>query len=120
MTNEPLGLLHHKEAGKVWQRALAAFRKSEQSHPQGLFDAAISVIDVALGVEYRRGIKDATDSTNKGNCQCEFDYPEGAGKEAWRYLRTCLVCGYQWGGLHCPHDRYQNPCPRCKTKPETE
>jgi len=32
--------------------------------------------------------------------------------------RTCLGCGYNWWGLHCPHDGYQNPCPNCKLTPK--
>ena len=35
------------------------------------------------------------------------------------YERVCLICGYSWLGLHCPHDGYQNPCPRCDKKPKT-
>ena len=35
------------------------------------------------------------------------------------YERTCMFCGYTWLGLHCPHDRYQNPCPNCNKKPST-
>lgn len=36
----------------------------------------------------------------------------------WHFLRTCPMCGYQWGGLHCPHDGFQNPCPNCGEWPE--
>lgn len=35
------------------------------------------------------------------------------------YERVCLVCGHTWLGLHCPHDRYQNPCPGCGSKPRS-
>lgn len=35
----------------------------------------------------------------------------------WHYKRTCLFCGNQWAGLHCPHDGYQNPCPKCNEVP---
>ena len=38
-------------------------------------------------------------------------------EELWHFKRTCEYCGYQWGGLHCPHDGYQNPCPECKKRP---
>jgi hypothetical protein len=38
-------------------------------------------------------------------------------EESWHYTRTCENCGYVWGGLHCPHDGYQNPCPKCGTRP---
>lgn len=34
------------------------------------------------------------------------------------YHRTCLNCGMNWWGLHCPHDGYQNPCPQCDETPE--
>lgn len=34
------------------------------------------------------------------------------------YHRTCLNCGKNWWGLHCPHDGYQNPCPQCNETPE--
>ena len=49
------------------------------------------------------------------DCDCEFDYPE---EDSWHYLRTCEACGHQWGGLHCPHDGYQNPCPACGIRPD--
>lgn len=35
----------------------------------------------------------------------------------WHFKRTCEFCGYVWAGLHCPHDGYQNPCPKCKRRP---
>ena len=37
----------------------------------------------------------------------------------WHYKRTCEFCGYIWGGLHCIHDGYQNPCPSCNKRPTT-
>jgi len=56
-------------------------------------------------------------------CNCEFDpYPEGDedfGEESTHFLRTCLFCGCQWWGLHCPHDGYQNNCPDCGKRPVT-
>jgi len=51
------------------------------------------------------------------DCDCEFDFPEG---DSWHYWRTCKACGFRWGGLHCPHDGYQNPCPSCGVRPEPE
>ena len=51
------------------------------------------------------------------DCDCEFDFPEG---DSWHYWRTCKACGFRWGGLHCPHDGYQNPCPSCGVHPEPE
>jgi len=39
-------------------------------------------------------------------------------EEPWHYKRTCTYCGYIWGGLHCIHDSYQNPCPKCGRRPE--
>lgn len=39
-------------------------------------------------------------------------------EELWHFRRTCSNCGYVWGGLHCPHEGYQNPCPQCETFPE--
>ena len=38
-------------------------------------------------------------------------------EECWHYKRTCEYCGHTWGGLHCPHDGYQNPCPVCGKRP---
>lgn len=56
-------------------------------------------------------------------CNCEFDpYPEGDedfGEESTHFHRTCLFCGGQWWGLHCPHDGYQNNCPDCGKRPVT-
>lgn len=34
------------------------------------------------------------------------------------YEKVCTNCGECWFGLHCPHDGYQNPCPKCKTTPK--
>jgi hypothetical protein len=47
------------------------------------------------------------------DCDCEFDYPDDEGGLRWQYLRTCQLCGQEWGALHCPHDGVQNPCPTC-------
>lgn len=54
-----------------------------------------------------------------GVCDCEFS-PELAdeGFESCLYLRLCAGCGCTWGGLHCPHDGAQNPCPECGVRPE--
>lgn len=49
-------------------------------------------------------------SDTKGVRQVLEDY-------ATHYERVCLMCGAVWLGLHCPHDGYQNPCPKCDTKP---
>jgi hypothetical protein len=35
------------------------------------------------------------------------------------YFRTCLKCGKNWWGLHCPHELYQNPCGQCGLVPVT-
>lgn len=48
--------------------------------------------------------------------QCDSEY----GEESWHYKRTCLHCGEQWYGLHCPHDGRQNPCPGCGILPAVE
>jgi len=39
--------------------------------------------------------------------------------EYYHYHRTCLGCGKNWWGLHCPHDGYQNPCSKCGLIPAT-
>ena len=39
-------------------------------------------------------------------------------EDNWHFRRTCLFCGRQWRGLHCPHDGYQNPCPHCGKRPD--
>jgi hypothetical protein len=54
-------------------------------------------------------------------CRCEFqpyDKPDPLG-ESVDYKRKCRNCGHVWWGLHCPHDGYQNPCSKCKTRPAT-
>ena len=38
-------------------------------------------------------------------------------EELWHFKRTCEYCGHVWGGLHCIHDGYQNPCPKCGKRP---
>ena len=54
-------------------------------------------------------------------CECEFTpYDDEPGEESCHYLRKCAHCGGEWWGLHCPHDGYQNPCPKCGIRPETE
>lgn len=51
-------------------------------------------------------------------CDCEFTaYPDEPEEESWHYLRMCVFCGRDWWGLHCPHDGYQNPCPKCGMRP---
>jgi len=51
-------------------------------------------------------------------CDCKFDPSlDDPGEESWHYRRKCLYCGEEWGGLHCPHDGYQNKCPKCGTRP---
>lgn len=47
----------------------------------------------------------------------ENDPEENTPETAWHYLKTCLHCGYQWKGLHCIHDGYQNPCGNCGIRP---
>ncbi len=51
-------------------------------------------------------------------CECKFDPDPDDPEEdkpwtARHYKRQCLRCDHIWYGLHCPHDRYQNPCPGC-------
>jgi hypothetical protein len=41
-----------------------------------------------------------------------------ATEEKWHHKRTCAKCGARWGGLHCVHDGYQNPCPSCGETPK--
>ena len=41
-------------------------------------------------------------------------------EESWHYKRTCVHCGYVWGGLHCPHESVQNPCVKCGKRPTME
>lgn len=48
------------------------------------------------------------------NCEPEVDEP---GEEATHFRRTCEHCGFEWWGLHCPHDLLQNPCGQCGIKP---
>ncbi len=56
-------------------------------------------------------------------CDCEFDpydeeyYFDKGDNESTHYLRTCEYCSNQWYGLHCLHDGYQNPCPKCDKRP---
>jgi hypothetical protein len=47
------------------------------------------------------------------DCDCEFDYEEPDGEPSWHFSRTCDLCGFLWGALHCEHDGIQNPCPEC-------
>ena len=39
--------------------------------------------------------------------------------DSTHYHRTCMNCGKNWWGLHCPHDGYQNNCPNCNIRPHT-
>jgi hypothetical protein len=39
-------------------------------------------------------------------------------EEQHHYKRICESCGHVWGGLHCPHDGYQNCCPECGQRPK--
>jgi hypothetical protein len=51
-------------------------------------------------------------------CNCEFSpYDDEPEEESWHFRRRCKHCGHVWYGLHCPHDRIQNPCPSCGTRP---
>ncbi len=60
----------------------------------------------------------ATKLDEDGLCDCDFDpYPDERDEESWHYLRTCEHCAHQWFGLHCVHDGYQNPCPKCGVRP---
>lgn len=53
-------------------------------------------------------------------CGCEFDPRHRDGEhESVHYHRQCYQCGETWAGLHCPHDGYQNPCPKCGARPDT-
>ena len=58
---------------------------------------------------------------NLNVCDCEFTpYPDDdpdRDEESWHFLRKCQKCGWEWYGLHCPHDGYQNPCPNCGQSP---
>lgn len=38
--------------------------------------------------------------------------------DPWHFMRTCTQCGYIWHGLHCIHDRFQNPCGKCGETPK--
>lgn len=54
------------------------------------------------------------------DCECEFDTGDcwtDRDFEPWHYRLVCEHCGYQWCGLHCPHDGIQNPCPGCGVLP---
>ena len=64
------------------------------------------------------------DALPPGQCVCEFtpdptDPDNDDGPGSWHYLRRCQFCRYTWRGLHCPHDGYQNPCPKCGKRPAT-
>lgn len=52
-------------------------------------------------------------------CECEFTPDPNDPDDDWHFLRRCLHCGETWWGLHCPHDGYQNPCPKCGVRPTT-
>lgn len=49
---------------------------------------------------------------------CDFTPYADSDEESWHYQRTCLHCGYQWYGLHCPHDNCQNACWQCGARPD--
>lgn len=54
-----------------------------------------------------------------GDCNCEFSPEMADGDEpSYLYRRVCNQCGEVWGGLHCPHDGVQNPCPGCGAVPD--
>jgi hypothetical protein len=51
---------------------------------------------------------------NTDDCRCEFSEEYADGDEpSWHYARTCGMCGFKWGSLHCAHDGVQHPCPQC-------
>lgn len=50
-------------------------------------------------------------------CDCEFTPYKEDSEESWHYLRKCEYCDFEWYGLHCPHDGYQNACPQCHKRP---
>lgn len=50
-------------------------------------------------------------------CDCEFDPYSDSDDKSYHFKRICKNCKFEWYGLHCPHDGYQNPCPKCKIKP---
>jgi hypothetical protein len=72
-----------------------------------------------------RELKEATDKLNdeiKQKMAKAQDNPDtgkfiASKEESWHYKRTCAFCNHVWGGLHCIHDRYQNPCPNCGETP---
>lgn len=37
--------------------------------------------------------------------------------EHYHHQIVCQFCGATWWALHCPHDKYQNPCPDCDVPP---
>lgn len=39
-------------------------------------------------------------------------------KDLWHYLRECEHCEYVWEGIHCKHEKVQNPCPDCGKIPK--
>lgn len=59
------------------------------------------------------------DNLPPGECECDFtpDPEDPNDLSASHYYRRCLFCGCKWWGLHCPHDGYQNPCPKCGKRP---
>ncbi len=58
---------------------------------------------------------------DEGYCDCEFDpYTDDPNEESTHYLRKCTNCGHEWYGLHCPHDGYQNACPKCGVFPKPQ
>lgn len=53
-------------------------------------------------------------------CACEFVVDPDDPEDNWHFERTCPFCATTWLGLHCPHDRIQNPCPGCGRVPPVE
>jgi hypothetical protein len=53
------------------------------------------------------------------NCDCKFDPdPEEPDIASVHFRRTCKYCNQSWWGLHCPHDKIQNPCAHCGVIPD--
>ena len=92
---------------KLWKRSGIKFSpKAEEALMQ-------------LRIEYAEILTD--EAMERNVCDCEFTpYKRGDddyGEESWHYLRKCASCGKEWYGLHCPHDGYQNTCPKCGQTP---
>lgn len=51
-------------------------------------------------------------------CECKFHQKyDDDDKGSWHFHRVCAYCATEWAGLHCVHDGYQNPCPKCGLLP---